>query len=96
MAWAPSRKVHHHISLLGPCLETLLTSFGLTGKQQLFSAHAAICSLLLILLTFTRANWYFEVTKMIDQEIPNYVYHNACSKTAKGSSSYLILSQLKL
>ena len=71
------------ISLLGPCLETLLTSFGLMGKQQLFSDHVAICFLWLILLMFIRANWYFEVTKVIDQEIPNYVYINACLKNAK-------------
>ena len=84
------------ISLLGPCLETLLTSFGLTGKQQLFSDRVAICSLWLILLMFTRANWYFEVTKVIDQEIPNYVYINACLKNAKDSSNDLILSSFQL
>lgn len=84
------------ISLLGPCLETLLISFGLMGKQQLFSDHVAICFLWLILLKFIKANWYFEVTKVIDQEIPNYVYLNACLKNAKDSSNDLILCSFQL
>jgi len=45
---------------------------------------------------FTRANWYFEVTKMIDQEISNYVYINTCLKNAKDSSNDLILSSFQL
>lgn len=96
MAWAWSRKFITTLSLLDPCLETLLTSFGLTGKQQLFSDHAAICSLGLMLLTFTRANWHSEVMKVIDQEIPNSALCNACLKNAKGNSNYLILSPLQL
>ena len=56
----------------------------------------AICSLWLILLMFTTANWYFEVTKVIDQEIPNYVYQNTCLKNAGGSSNDLILSSFQL
>lgn len=63
----------------------------MTGQQHLCSDRVAICSLLLILLTFTRANWYFEVTEMIDQGISNYVYDSTCLKNDKGGSSYLIL-----
>jgi hypothetical protein len=66
---------------------------GVTGKQQLFSDHLVICSLLLTLLTFYKGNWYFEMTKMVDQGISDYVYPDAHLKNARGSSSYLILSQ---
>lgn len=91
----PQQKFHHNSSA-GPLCRNIAHILWCDRRTAAVFDHAAVCSLLPVLLTFAKDNWYFEVTKMIDQEIPNYVYDCSCLKNAKGSSSYLILSQLKI
>lgn len=96
MAWAWSRKFHHHDFSAGPLFRNIAHVFWFDGKTAAVFWSCGHLFFMAYIINVSRANWYFEVTKVIDQEIPNYVPHNVCLKNAKGNRNYLILSPLRL